>query len=196
MHGFVTLCLLITVTAITPGPNNFVILTEAAAKGVRGALPAIGALAASSAVMLVAGSSFLVFANVEPLLPWIGAVAGFLLAAMAISQWRGAKTHIPQRPRNIHAMALALLQSANPKAWILVVVVLAGSRSAGVSIGDAALLLAVISFGCSLCWGALGASIARALADRRSGPWLRRGLAGALLGTALHLSYSQLGAIL
>ena len=177
---------LLCVAAITPGPNNLVILRAAGPAGMRRTLPMIAGIVLGGLLLLAvtALGAAAIFAALPSLRRWT-AVAGALYLA-----WLGASlcvAGISRRPSmaapRLPAGTLGLVgfQFLNPKSWLLVLTVLAAMPATGAH--DYLLLTAMfvlIPALCLLLWATLGASLARWLAR----PAARRGVdvvSGALL---------------
>jgi threonine/homoserine/homoserine lactone efflux protein len=197
MTALASLLLLIALAAITPGPNNFIVLAESASRGIFRTVPVMVAIAAASGAMLLLVTGLVTFVHIERLFRWIALLGSSLLAFMAIGQWLGAsRPHTAGKsPRVFRPATVALLQPPNPKAWILVIVVAGAARATGLADWVAALLVVSVSFACSLCWAALGRPLSRCMEQPSCRLWLRRTLSFALLATAIELSLSQLEVI-
>jgi threonine/homoserine/homoserine lactone efflux protein len=142
MDPLLAACGLLCVAAITPGPNNLVVLRAAGHAGLRGAIPAI-----------------------------VGIVCGglLLLAVMALGAGAAFATHPPLRrwagaPATLPAGTLGLIgfQFLNPKSWVIVLTVLAAMPATGLrDYLPLAGLFVLIPTLCLLLWAALGAWLAR-----------------------------------
>jgi threonine/homoserine/homoserine lactone efflux protein len=159
--------------AITPGPNNFVVLREAARGGWRGALPAIaGVVAGSLALLLLAtGGAGAALAAVPRLAPAIATAGGLYLA------WLGIRL-IASRPRGdgeesaasdglpAGTWGLFVFQFLNPKAWLLALTVTASVQpELGTvrALPTLAVLFAVVPALCLGLWAWAGVALARRL---------------------------------
>jgi threonine/homoserine/homoserine lactone efflux protein len=170
---------LLCVAAITPGPNNLVILRAAGAAGVRRTLPMIAGVVLGSVLLLALAA--LGTASAFAALPWLR--RGTALAGALYLAWLGASLCVAGiRPRpgaaaapHLPAGTLGLIgfQFLNPKSWLLVLTVLAAMQAE--QMHDYLLLAAMfvlIPAPCLLLWAGLGASLARWLAR----PAARRGV--------------------
>jgi threonine/homoserine/homoserine lactone efflux protein len=201
----------IAAAALTPGPNNFVVMRTAARGGVRGALPAIagvalGSLALLAVVVAGAGAVF----DAEPRLRAALAVAGalylvYLGARLLAGGSGGGSAGGPARAEELPAGVAGLFgfQFLNPKSWVLALTATAATPAgwgALARFGRLAALFAVIPTACLLLWAALGAATAatrkrlsggtggeRPHAGGRAGAWLDRALGGLLIASALLL---------
>jgi threonine/homoserine/homoserine lactone efflux protein len=187
MNPLLAACGLLCVAAITPGPNNLVVLRAAGHAGLRGAMPAIvgivcGGLLLLAVMALGAGAAF---ATHPPPRRWAGAIGalylvwlGVSLCATGIAPRRAAAT-----PATLPAGTLGLIgfQFLNPKSWVIVLTVLAAMPSTGLrDYLPLAGLFVLIPTLCLLLWAALGAWLARWLVR----PTIRRAVdiaMGALL---------------
>jgi threonine/homoserine/homoserine lactone efflux protein len=174
---------LLVATAITPGPNN-VIVMEAGARGGSAAAAAILGVSAGTVVLLV--------------LAWsgVGAIVetapGLKLALSTVGGayliWLGfgiasTKSESSSRAGALPASvpAIAVFQLLNPKAWILVITVTAALPGVGL-VGITALILVVTST-CLAIWAGAGAATSRFL-DR---PGVRQ-VFNRVMGSVLALS--------
>ncbi len=195
MEQLGALVAIIAVPTIAPGPNNFIVMAQAAAGGVRRAAPAILAIAVGSAVMLATALAAASMEFVERAGPWIATTGSLLLGALAGRLWlRAGQPDLAVRPLG-SAATLVPLQWLNPNAWVLTIVVAAGSQALKASPATALFLLAGISVGCSLLWALLGGALSRLAQRPERRLWLDRALAAALFLAALHLFLTQIGAL-
>jgi threonine/homoserine/homoserine lactone efflux protein len=193
MNTLTTLATVIAVPAVTPGPNNFIIMAQSAAMGMRRAIPAILAVAVGSALMLALVLCLNAFVFLERFEQLIGVAGSLLLAGLAIQQWMnaGRPTRLAAGPAR--ALALISFQWVNPKAWVLMIVIATAANSAAISPWRPIALLFSISIASSMLWASLGTRLSRFRSDSNSARWLGRGLAGVLFLTATQLFLTQLG---
>lgn len=177
---------LLGVAAITPGPNNLVVLRAAGHAGLRGALPAIvgiigGGLLLLAITALGAGAAFAAY---PPLRRAVGAIGAAYLVWLGLSLVAAGFAAKPAAASpNLPAGTLGLVgfQFLNPKSWVLVLTVLAAMPATGP--GDYLSLVGLFTLipaACLLLWAVLGAWLARWLPL----PPVRRGVdiaMGALL---------------
>lgn len=187
MNPLLAACGLLFVAAITPGPNNLVVLRAAGHAGLRGAMPAIAGIVCGGLLLLVvtALGAGAVFAAHPPLRRWIGAIGALYLAWLGVSLCVAgiAPRRSAATSAALPAGALGLVgfQFLNPKSWVIVLTVLAAVPA--VSPRDylpLAGLFVLVPAPCLLLWAVLGAWLARWLAR----PEVRRGVdlvMGALL---------------
>ena len=180
MDRLITLCGLLCIAAITPGPNNLVVLHAARHAGIRGAVPAIAGIVLGGLLLLalMALGTGAVFAAHPALKPWIGVIGSLYLAWLGMSLCAGgiaprhssATSSAPPLPAG--TLGLIGFQFLNPKSWVMVLTVLAALPAA--TLRDylpLAGLFALIPALSLLLWAALGAWLARWLVQ----PLIRRG---------------------
>jgi threonine/homoserine/homoserine lactone efflux protein len=189
MHHLLVLCGLLGVAAITPGPNNLIVLHAAGRAGVRGAIPAIVGVVAGGLLLLavLALGVDAVFAAHPLLRRWIAVLGGLYLTWLGMTLVAEGiaprRTNAAPRKSTLPTGTLALLgfQFLNPKSWVMVLTVLAALPVAGwrgyLTLAGLFVLIPTL---CLLLWAGLGAYLARWLAQ----PRIRRSvdtLMGALL---------------
>ena len=193
MEQLAALAAAIVIPTIAPGPNNFIVMTQATAGGVRRAAPSILAIALGSAIMLAAAIAAVSLEFVDRARPWIAAVGSLLLVDIAVRHWLRAGHPDAVGPPLGSAASLIPLQWLNPNAWVLTILVAAASQSLGSSPPAALMLLAGISVGCSLLWAFLGGMLSSFAHEPKRRLWLDRILSAALLIAALQLLVTQIG---
>ena len=193
--AFATIAL---VGAITPGPNNTLVLALAAERGLPGALPAIGGVVAGSVAMLA-----LVMLGFDaaleaypPLRAAMGIGGGAYLVALGLllalrgPAVRAAGGPTFDMPRT--AAALFLFQFANPKGWaVMSAAVSALPSGLGIQAKLAlALALAAVCAACLLAWSAAGSFLALHLENERNAAWFHgaMGVSLVLIGAQMVLS--------
>ena len=195
MHTWIAAAGLVAVAAITPGPNNLIVMRAAARSGVRGAVPAIagvvlGGLALLTVVVLGGGVLFAAMPWLHTAIAACGCLylagSGALLVARtftagAASQ-RPDETGIPAR-----AAELFSFQFLNPKSWALVSTAATAFLGDGAAAALAALapLLVVIPVISLILWSALGSLLARALAQPNVRRWFDRAMGLVLVASAV-----------
>lgn len=201
MSPLVGIAGVIAAAALTPGPNNLVVLRTAARAGVRGALPAIAgvvlgslammtlAMAGAAALFATAPAARLALASAGcAYLCWLGArlfvgdrVVGDRAAAEA-----GAEPSDQRLPAGV--VGLFAFQFLNPKSWVLVLTATAAASAslAGLALfATMAALLAVITTTSLLLWAALGVAVERRWSAPAHRQRLDRALGALLLASAL-----------
>ena len=189
MHHLLVLCGLLGVAAITPGPNNLIVLHAAGRAGVRGAMPTIVGVVAGGLLLLavVALGVDAVFAAHPLLRRWIAVLGGLYLTWLGMTLVAGGiaprRTNAAPRKSTLPTGTLALLgfQFLNPKSWVMVLTVLAALPVADwrgyLTLAGLFVLIPTL---CLLLWAGLGAYLARWLAQ----PRIRRSV-DAVMGTLL-----------
>jgi threonine/homoserine/homoserine lactone efflux protein len=170
---------LILTAAITPGPNNFLVLKLAGQRNLRSVLMPIGGMVAGGLAMIaLAQFGLAVFTSRHT---WIrdgivicGAlylvVLGLLLVYRSLRTGSVPTERVQEAP--IGALALFVFQFLNPKAWVLVLTVSAAAGCVGQCdrqwpVVTLLLLFAAISGACLLAWAVLGRLAARFLQRER-----------------------------
>lgn len=166
-----------SVTSITPGPNNVMLLASGVNFGFRRTVPHMLGIAAGFTAMVLlvgfgAGSLFASSPALHAALKYAGA-AYMLWLAWRLSRAGPAGDDAPARGRPMGFLGAAAFQWVNPKAWVMVLT--ATATYAGADGGAAGVLLIALVFGavnlpCVGVWTAFGASLRRAL----SRPAVRR----------------------
>lgn len=187
-HSLLPLIGLLVAAAITPGPNNFIVMEAGARGGLVGAgRAALGVILGS--VLLLA----LILAGVGRFLeqfPQLGVVlsltGGTYLAWLGVSLLlranapREKQGRAPDMPSSL--LGVTAFQFANPKAWILVATAAAAVAGTGGAL-QLALVLVLVTGLCLGLWGVAGAAAAQLLARPRFRSWFDRTM-GVLLATS------------
>ncbi len=151
-----------SVTAITPGPNNIMSMSNAGRLGFRRALPFnFGILSAFSVVMVLCTAFCNVLSTVIPSieLPMRILGASYILY-LAYITWK-SDGDIQERNTHTGFMSGFLLQFVNPKLYVYCIVsmqvyILPYYKDEHFALLSFALLLAFIGFFCTLLWSAFG----------------------------------------
>lgn len=186
----------IAVAAITPGPNNLVVMRAAAQAGFLGALPAIAGILAGGLVMLalaMAGAGVL-FAD-EPRLYLVIAAGGgaylcWLGTRLVMNSFAPPRTQAAPPALPAGAPALFAFQFFNPKSWVLVLTVTAavqGGAEPTQAWWPLAALFTVIPALCLALWSLLGVAMMGSLGRLRVRGWIDRVLGLLLIASALLL---------
>lgn len=157
----------VLVTAITPGPNNIMSMSNGSSRGFRAALPyAFGVLTGQSVVMLLCA---LFCSLLSALVPKIR-LPMLILGAIYIL-WLAWKTfrssgEIEQRNGRGDYLSGVVLQFINPKGYLYGIVsmqayILPHFQGETVILIGFALMLASICFLSNLCWAAFGSVLKR-----------------------------------
>lgn len=161
------------VAAITPGPNNMMLLASGVNFGFRRTIPHMLGIDVGFAVMvaLVGLGLDALFARLPALLPamrWAGAAYMLWLAfnlARAGPAREGASAGRP-----LGFFGAAAFQWINPKAWVMIVSALtayAAPRDYLRSVAIVALVFGTVTLPCIAAWASFGAAMRRVLADPR-----------------------------
>jgi threonine/homoserine/homoserine lactone efflux protein len=173
MHDLLATAGLLLAAAITPGPNNLVVLREAGRGDVRGTAAAIGGIVLGGLAlfaMVATGAGALLAAHAP--LRWMLAATG-----AAYMAWLGARllgrTRDAGRMRNetlpTGALGLFGFQFLNPKGWAMVLTLVAAwPATSPAGYLPLALLFITIPLTCLLLWSLAGRLLAAHLARPRS----------------------------
>ena len=161
---------LLTFAAITPGPNNALVLTQSAAHGIRSAIPLIAVIAFAALVMAIA-----TLGTAGVLLPhgaerWLSIGGGLLLLTLAVVAWRNAGSEDVLPISNPKGLAVVFaFQFLNPKGWLMMVLLAAHIPPRLGATVIVLLIVPLISGICLLLWALGGGAISRSLStpDRR-----------------------------
>ncbi len=177
MDPLVAVAGFVAVAAITPGPNNFIVMTAAGRGGFPAALPAMAGVVAGGLGLLVviwsgAGAAFAAVPQLRLVLVAAGALYLAWLGAVLIWRARGSGTGLDQPAGHRRAgggglpstmLGVAAFQFMNPKGWVLVATAAAALSAGGTGLAAlatlAALLIAIPSV-CLILWAGAGAAIA------------------------------------
>lgn len=186
------LALLAFSTAITPGPNNLMLLASGARFGLRRTLPHLAGVLLGTAALVglnVAGVGTLMLA-------WPAAIPVLKLAGAGYLTWlawqltRSGPPVAARRDADDGARPLSLAQAAsfqivNPKVWMMG---LAAATTIGAA--DAAraafgvLLFSAVALPCILLWAAFGVVMLRVLKTPRAQKAFKLAICTALIATA------------
>ena len=183
----------VLVAAITPGPNNLVVMRAAVAGGVRAALPAIAGIVAGGLVMVGVVTTGLGGALVAaPRLRLVIASAGAVYLAWLGLRLALAPTAASEQPRAhpgdeqpATALSMFAFQFLNPKGWVMVAT--ATAAWADGPLWQLATLFAVIPAACLLLWSGLGSAMARYLDRASVARWFDRAMGTLLVISAVAL---------
>ena len=194
MNTLLAVAALITVGAVTPGPNNFIVFRTAAKAGLARTLPAIaGIVLGSLGLLLLAAAGG---AAVFDTLP--GLRLGFTLAGCLYLVWLGlrmvADSFAPKKDGQAALRlpaglgGLAGFQFLNPKSWVLVLTAVAAMPpSSPLRLLELAALFVLIPAACLLLWSSCGTLMMRALSSGNAASWFDRAMGGALAASAAAL---------
>lgn len=191
------LCLLF-IGAITPGPNNLVVMAAGTRGGFRAAFPAIfGVVVGGMAVLEFVARGAQAAIHAVP-----GAVSALTLAACAYLMWLGltliANSSPTRSSRRTAAtrtlptgfVGLVAFQFLNPKSWIMAIAV----TSTGLPTPMLQALFCVVSALCLGAWCALGQTMARHLVKPGFKLWFDRAMGIVFTLSAGLLALPMIGA--
>ncbi len=187
---------IVTAAAITPGPNNFVVMRTAARSGFAGALAAVAGVVLGGLALLgiaVTGGGA-VFAA-EPRLRVAVALCGGLYLAWLGARfvWRSFGGNTADERGGafpIGVVGLFFFQFLNPKSWAMVVtatsVVQTGADTLA-AFAHLSLLFIVIPTVCLSVWSLFGSVMSQYLIRPTVRPWFDRAMGCFLAGSAVLL---------
>lgn len=196
MQALMGIAGLLLVGAITPGPNNLVVMREAAHAGWRGALLAILGIVAGGLALLA-----MVAAGAGPVLAAVPGLAVALTVGgcaylaflgirhIAASGRAAAQGEAEAQGLPTGVLGLFVFQFLNPKGWVTVLTVTAAAQAA---LGAAALPSLVVFYTvipaiCLTLWSCLGMLTTRLLQRPTFKPRLDRTMGALLVVAALLL---------
>jgi threonine/homoserine/homoserine lactone efflux protein len=185
---------MVLAAAITPGPNNLVVMQVGARSGWVRALPEVtgivlGGLAIFSVVVLGGEALFGAVPVARPLVTLAGCLyLGWLGVSQVLETLRSRPLEQSQPAPLLPSGAAGLFafQFLNPKCWVTVVTATAAARDPSMVATVARLVpLFVVIWGLSLlAWAAIGSLLARALRRRQAQLWFDRVMGVLLAGSA------------
>ena len=193
MNPLIAAAGVLLVAAITPGPNNLVVLTAGARAGFLGALPAMagvvtGTLALVTVAVFGAGAAF----AAEPRLRIVIAAAGcayLVWLGLQLMMKRGgvgsSAAHASNLPSG--AASLFVFQFLNPKSWVTVLAVTATAPGEASVVGYWPLLalFVLIPAACLMVWALFGSVLAGHLAAPGRAMVFHRAMGALLLASAV-----------
>ncbi|HET9819344.1 MAG TPA: LysE family translocator [Rhodanobacteraceae bacterium] len=191
MTSLFSTSLFLLIAAITPGPNNLVVMRAAAHNGWKAALPAVAGVIAGGLVLLVvttagAGSAFSAWPWLRGTIKTGGVLYLIWLGARMIAA-AGQDAGSSVLPAGLPG--LFAFQFLNPKGWVMVLTVVAALPA--VDAAHALLYLAplfvCIPAACLLLWAGLGGALAPHLRRPVVRQWTDRVLGALLILAALLL---------
>jgi threonine/homoserine/homoserine lactone efflux protein len=179
---------LLAVAAITPGPNNLIVMAAARRGGWVVALRSIlGVVLGSLALLLICLASLRAVGHAGAMLFDLCTIGGgFYLAWLGLRLAWGPETDPAQVGASLTPARLVLIQAANPKAWVLTATVAAGAADAGWrGIALTAAMLIAITGSCLVLWALAGRTFARLLSSQKARRRADQIMGLALVATAL-----------
>jgi len=186
---------IVAVAAITPGPNNFIVMAAAARSGARAAVPAAagvvaGTLALLGVVWTGAGAAFHVVPWLRLALTFAGASYLCWLGGRLIWHARGRSqgNGTPQEGQlPSTGFGVAAFQFFNPKGWVLVLTAAAAMAREPAAAYILAAIFVVITLPCLALWAVMGRAIAELLTQPAAKAWFDRSMGVLLVGSAVLL---------
>jgi threonine/homoserine/homoserine lactone efflux protein len=189
MSPFVPVIGVLFAAAITPGPNNMIVMQAGARDGIAAAVAALLGVVAGSLVLLSlvwwgVGGVMQAYPILELALSIGGAAYLAWIGIALILRARGNQPEAAYDGLPSTVLGVAAFQLLNPKAWVLVTTAAAAMpRMDGVF--TLALLMTVVTTACLTAWALLGAASARLLARSHARLWFDRVMGGLLAISAL-----------
>jgi len=179
---------LLFAAAITPGPNNFIVLDAGARGGAASAARAIsGVITGSIALLALACAGMAPIVGTVPAANSVLAVAGAAyLACLGIGLVvRAGSTRDGSRSAGLPQsfVGVATFQLLNPKAWVLVTTLaasLTGAREAAVLLGA----MIIVTGLCLTAWAVAGSLLSEVLSGPARRVWFDRAMGALLVGSA------------
>ena len=173
MTSFLAVLTIVFVAAITPGPNNFIVMSASLRGGVTAAVPAIAGVIAGSIALLVlvwagAGTLFEMFPEIQSVLRIAGAAYLIWLGFCLVWRANGLGDGVDERTLPATTWGVAGFQLLNPKSWVLVITAIATVGGTLVSMVVLALTFVAVMGLCLTVWSVAGQLISRWLVDQRS----------------------------
>lgn len=167
LHLWISLALFVFVNSITPGPNNVMLTAAGANFGYRQCLPHMLGISIGAAIMVLLvgaglGTVFDQFPSTYTTLKVVGAAYLLYLAwRIAVSRRAQGRAH---RARPFTFWEAAAFQWVNPKAWIMVVGMIATYMPQHIPLHDlilAAAILALVNYPSISFWTLFGSAVGR-----------------------------------
>ncbi len=182
----------VIVAAITPGPNNFIVMAAAVRGGARAAVPAIAGVVLGSLglLLLVWMGTGAALGNAPGLRRLLAIAGGLYLAWLGVRIIWGSKrsANEPNPPRLPNTMlGLAAFQFLNPKSWVMIGTATAATVSSLGSLGAVATILIVVTIPCLILWAMAGSALAGLLERPVTRRWFDWGMGGLLVASAVLL---------
>jgi len=190
------------ISAVTPGPNNLLLMSSGALFGWRRSLPHLGGVLLGFAILMT--SAVFGLGSIVSQWPWLVKIVRIVGAAWLawmslryfVAGMRGPAAALSSpapisRPFRFHEGVL--FQWVNPKALILVISAAGAYIAIAESIVDRALIIVGVFFlagviSCSL-WMIAGDALNRIMASGKSATYVNLGMGTLILLTALHILF-------
>ena len=195
MDSLIPVAGIVAVAAVTPGPNNFIVMAAAARNGARAAVPAAAGVVAGTLALLAvvwtgAGAAFQAVPWLRPALTLAGASYLCWLGGCLIWHARGRSpgAGVPAEGRLPRSgLGVAAFQFLNPKGWVLVLTAAAAMAREPAAAYILAAIFVVITLPCLTLWAVTGSAIAERLTHPAAKAWFDRSMGALLVGSAVLL---------
>lgn len=193
----ISLFAIVGAAAITPGPNNMIVMTLAARQGLSAASRAlIGVLSGLLLLLVIAYFGLTLLRGGEALVTLVVSTLGSVyfawLGYKLIVAPQGAGEHRQSLPSG--ALGVTGFQLVNPKAWMLAMTVAAAAGGAG-GFWIATSVTLLISGLCLCIWALSGMFMARALHSPRASRLFEIAIGAVLAISALLLAVDAWGGL-
>ena len=194
MMSLVPLVGLLIVAAITPGPNNVMVMTAAMQGGWTTAMKTMFAIVAGSLILffLIRLGLDAVNLKLPQFVPAIAIAGATYLAwvGVALMRFGPSKLQTPGKTHSMSAIGAALFQLINPKAWVLMSTFAAGSAQSPATVLIA--ILIVVFGSCLSIWALAGVALSSFYARPAARLWVDRAMGASLLIFSALLSAQHL----
>lgn len=181
------------VASITPGPTNFLILSQGSRLGVLKTLPvvisaSIGAAALVCLTGMGVGKALLAYPFLKALMTWTGVVWLTILSWQIASQPVAENSHAPSDRPSISVMGAFLMQAVNPKAWLMAVAVICVYATSDThyfwNVSGLSAVFLLVAMPCLTLWAFAGRLAGTLIRKPRHVLWFNRGMGALLLVSA------------
>lgn len=171
MNELISIAAVVALGAISPGPNNLIVMDSALRLGIRSTLPTIAGVVAGSllqSAIVIVGFEFVTFnANMSfaltllgsAFLAWLGAN---LMVQSILGNEKNETAAKAASPAGL--LHMVLFQFVNPKSWALVTFAVAALQGLEFRTLGLGVIFSVIPSVCLLFWALLGKSATALLA--------------------------------
>ena len=195
-HVWLPLTGLLVVAAITPGPNNLMVMEASARSGAAAASSVVlgivvGSLGLLALVVLGVGGLIHAYPRLGLVLSFIGGAYLAWLGASLIFRRAGTGVSEDRHGMPTSLCGVAMFQLFNPKAWMLIMTAVAAMGGSG-SVLRLAVLIAVISSTCLSLWALVGTASSRWLSRPRARLWFDRTMGAILALSATRIIFDAI----
>lgn len=173
MTSFLAVLTIVAIAAITPGPNNFIVMSASLRGGVMAAVPAIAGVITGSIALLVlvwagAGTLFEMIPEIQSVLRIAGAAYLIWLGVCLVRKANGPGDREDDRALPETTWGVAGFQLLNPKSWVLVITAVSAVSGTLASMVSLAVTFVAVMGVCLTIWSVAGQLISHWLLDRHS----------------------------